>query len=83
MVGSLIGYLVGRFVIEALKRTPGEPTRETLLDTIIHSGPFAIGGVTLKYGPQNNQGMNDVFFTILQPDGTYKPATRLTKTVAQ
>ena len=79
---SFEGYLVGRLVIEALKRIPGEPTRDALLDTIIHSGPFDLGGVTLKYGPQNNRGMNDVFFTILQPDGTYKPATHFTSMIA-
>jgi branched-chain amino acid transport system substrate-binding protein len=76
---SLEGYLVGRLVIEALKRVPGEPTREALLDGIFYMGTFDLGGIELTYGPANNQGMNQVFFTILQADGSFKPVTRLIK----
>jgi branched-chain amino acid transport system substrate-binding protein len=80
---SLEGYLVGRLVSEALKRIPGEPTREALLDTIIKTGTFDLGGMTLNYGPAKNQGMDQVFFTVLQADGSFKPVTRLVRTVAQ
>ena len=76
---SLEGYLVGRLVIEALKRVPGEPTREALLDAITYSGSFDLDGMELTYGPENNQGMNEVFFTVLQADGSFKPVTRLSK----
>jgi branched-chain amino acid transport system substrate-binding protein len=76
---SLEGYLVGRLVIEALKRLPGEPTREALLDAIFHMGAFDIDGLELTYGPTKNQGMDEVFFTILQADGSFKPVTRLSK----
>ena len=76
---SLEGYLVGRLVIEALKRVPGEPTREALLDAIFHTGSFDLDGLELTYGPANNQGMDEVFFTILQADGSFKPVTRLVK----
>jgi branched-chain amino acid transport system substrate-binding protein len=74
---SLEGYLVGRLVIEALKRVPGEPTREALLDAIVKTGTFDLGGIKLTYGPAKNQGMDEVFFTILQADGSFKPVTRL------
>jgi branched-chain amino acid transport system substrate-binding protein len=76
---SLEGYLVGRLVVEALKRIPGEPTREALLDAIIKTGSFDLGGIELTYGPGKNQGMDEVFFTILQADGSFKPVTRLTR----
>jgi hypothetical protein len=76
---SLEGYLVGRLVIEALQRVPGEPTREALLDAITYTGAFDLDGIELTYGPQNNQGMNEVFFTILQADGSFMPVTRLSK----
>jgi branched-chain amino acid transport system substrate-binding protein len=76
---SLEGYLVGRLVIEALKRVPGEPTREALLDAITSTGAFALDGIELIYGPAKNQGMDQVFFTILQGDGSFKPVTRLVK----
>lgn len=73
---SLEGYIAGRLVIAALEKIPGEPSRKALLDTIM-SGSFDLGGVTLKYGPDDNQGMDDVFLTIIQPDGTFKPVTAL------
>ncbi len=80
---SLEGYLVGRLVIEALKRIPTEPTREALLDAIVKTGPFDLGGIQLTYGPTKNQGSDQVFFTILQADGSFKPVTRLIKTAGQ
>jgi branched-chain amino acid transport system substrate-binding protein len=76
---SLEGYLVGRLVIEALKRVPGEPTREALLDAITSTGAFDLDGIELIYGSAKNQGMDQVFFTILQADGSFKPVTRLVK----
>ncbi len=79
---SLEGYLVGRVVVEALKRIQGEPTREALLDAIGKT-PFDLGGLKLSYGPANNQGMDQVFFTILQPDGSFKAVTRLIKMARQ
>jgi ABC-type branched-subunit amino acid transport system substrate-binding protein len=77
--GTLEGYMVGRVVIAALEKIDGEPTRRALLDTIF-SNTFDLGGVRLSYGPNDNQGMDDVFLTIIQPDGTFKPATSLKQT---
>jgi branched-chain amino acid transport system substrate-binding protein len=77
---SLEGYLVGRLMVEALKRIPGEPTREALLYAIAKA-PFDLGGVKLSFGPAKNQGSDQVYFTILQPDGSFKPVLKLVKTV--
>jgi branched-chain amino acid transport system substrate-binding protein len=74
---------VGRLAIEALKRIPGEPTREAWSDVIARGGTFDLGGVTLNYGPNNNQGMKEVFFTILQADGSFKPITSLAGTTTR
>jgi branched-chain amino acid transport system substrate-binding protein len=79
---SLEGYLVGRLAVDALKRVKGEPTREALLDAI-YAAPFDMGGITLSYGANKNQGSDQVFFTILQADGTFKPVTRLIKMAGQ
>lgn len=76
---SLEGYLVGRLVVEALKRIPGEPSREAFLDAIAKA-PFDLGGVKLSFGPAKNQGSDQVYFTILQPDGSFKPVPKLVKT---
>jgi branched-chain amino acid transport system substrate-binding protein len=79
---SLEGYLTGRLVVEALKRVDGEPTREKLLSAIA-AAPFDLGGVVLSYGPSKNQGSDQVFFTILQADGSFKPVVRLIKMARQ
>ncbi len=79
---SFEGYLVGRLVVEALKRVSGSPTREKLLDAF-KEGPFDLGGITLSYGPMKNQGSDQVFFTILQADGSFRPVARLERTVGQ
>ena len=79
---SLEGYLVGRLAVEALQRVSGDPTREKLLDAIA-SAPFDLGGVALSYGPAKNQGSDQVFFTILQADGSFKPVVRLVRTARQ
>jgi len=76
---SLEGYLVGRLIVEALKRIPGEPSREALLD-MIAKAPFDLGGVKLSFGPAKNQGSDQVYFTIIQSDGSFKPVQKLVKT---
>ena len=79
---SLEGYLVGQLVVEALKRIPDGPTREAFLDAI-ESAPFDLGGVHLSFSATQNQGSNQVYFTVLQADGSFRPVTRLVKTVAR
>ena len=76
---SLEGYIVGRLVAETLKRMPEEPSRERFLD-VIAKGGFDFGGVQLNYTSSRNQGMNEVFFTVLQSDGSFRPVTHLLKT---
>ena len=74
---SLEGYIVGRLVVEALGKVKGPVTRAALLSTIKETGTFDLGGVTLAYGPNDNQGMHQVFLTVIQADGSIKPVDRL------
>lgn len=74
---SLEGYITGRIAIEALRKIDGEVTRQALLDAIYNTGSFDLGGVTLSYGPGDNQGMDEVFLSIIQPDGSFKSVERL------
>ena len=76
---SLEGYMVGRFIIEALNRIEGEPSRDALLDVIANTRDFDLGGVTLTYGPDDSQGMDEVFLTVIQADGNFKAVDRLPK----
>ena len=79
---SIEGYLVGQLVVEALKRIQGDPTREAFLDAI-EADTFKLGGVNLTFSATQNQGSNQVYFTVLQADGSFKPVTKLVKTVAR
>ena len=75
---SLEGYLAGRLAIAALERISGEITRPAFLEAIYGSGPFDLGGITLTFGPDKNQGMDQVFLTMIRPDGGFAPLERLT-----
>jgi branched-chain amino acid transport system substrate-binding protein len=75
---SLEGYLVGRLTIMALQRLDGEVTREALLRLIEENGTFDLQGLTAKFGKGDNQGLEEVFLTIIQPDGSFKQVDRLT-----
>jgi len=75
---SLEGYLVGRLVIAALDKAGAQPTREGLLRTIKDTGKFDIGGLAMTFGPTKNEGLDQVFLTIVQSDGSFKPVEKLT-----
>ncbi len=74
---SLEGYITGRIAIEALRKIDGDVTRQAMLDAIYNTGSFDLGGVVLSYGPGDNQGMDEVFLSIIQPDGSFKAVERL------
>lgn len=76
---SLEGYIVGRLVVQAVQKIPGEVTRQSLLDTIAKTGSFDMGGMSLVYGPDNNRGSSQVFLVVIQPDGSVKPVAQLAK----
>ena len=70
---SLEGYIVGRLVIEALQASEEPITREGLLSTIKNIGTFDLDGIKLSYGPGDNQGMDQVFLTMIDSDGSFRP----------
>ena len=79
---SLEGYMVGRLIISALGQIEGDVTRAALLDRIKKTGSFDLGGFRLQYGPDNNRGSDDVFLTVIQPDGSFQAVDKLPKPVA-
>lgn len=74
---SLEGYMAGRVAVEALQAANGEITRKAFLAAIYRKGAFDLGGALLSYGPGDNQGMDKVFLTIIQADGSFKPVSKL------
>jgi ABC-type branched-subunit amino acid transport system substrate-binding protein len=69
---SLEGYLVGKFFAQAASKVKGELTREGLIQAVQSTGTFDLGGITLKLGANDHQGMDDVFLTIIK-DGKIQP----------
>jgi branched-chain amino acid transport system substrate-binding protein len=76
---SLEGYLVGRMAIAALDKAGKDVTRSSLLKTIRDTGKFDIGGLMMTYGPDDNEGLDKVFMTVIQPDGSFKAVDKLIK----
>lgn len=80
---SLEGYLVGRLLIETLERLGPSVSREALIAEF-QQAPVSldIGGVTLNYGPGDNQGMDQVYLSVLQKDGTFRYVDRLDQAIS-
>jgi branched-chain amino acid transport system substrate-binding protein len=74
---SLEGYLVGRLAIAALEKMGGEPTRAGLIKTIKDTGKFDVGGLLMTFGPTKNEGLGEVFLTVIQADGSFKAVEKL------
>ena len=73
---SLEGYMVGRLVIQALEKLNGEPTRKDLL-AALSSGTYDLGGIKLTFGPNDSQGSDEVFLTVIDKGGKFKPVRSL------
>jgi hypothetical protein len=41
------------------------------------NGTIDLGGAKLTFGPNDNQGMNEVFLTVIQKDGSFKSVKSL------
>jgi len=67
------GYIVGRLTVMALERTGRNLTRKAFLDTFWTNGTFDMGGVELSFSKGDSQGMDDVFLTEIQSDGSFAP----------
>ena len=79
---SLEGYLVGRLTIAALDKAGPNPTRAGLLRAIKDTGKFDIGGLEMTFGPEDNEGLDKVFMTVIQSDGSFKAVEKLVRVSA-
>lgn len=76
---SLEGYLVGRLVAAAMDKAGAELTREGLLKAMKDPGQFDIGGLPMTFGATDNEGLDQVFMTMIQDDGTFKAIEKLVR----
>ncbi len=70
---SLEGYIAGRFVIEVTERCGRDVDRECFLQNLRNGDIFDLGGFELGFGPEDSQGSNEVFLTVIGADGNYHP----------
>jgi branched-chain amino acid transport system substrate-binding protein len=74
---SLEGYLVGRLAIAALQKLGKDVTRESFVKVIKDTGKFDIGGLPMTFSAEKNEGLDKIFMTIIQADGTFKPIEKM------
>ncbi len=75
---SLEGYLAGRLAIAALERCGPEVSRLCFTERLrSESVAIDLGGFRLRYGENDNQGSDSVFWTVLGDDGQYQPIETL------
>ena len=77
---SLEGYLTGRLAIAALEKAGKDLTRDGLLKAIKETAKFDIGGLAMTFSPEKNEGLDKVFMTVIQADGSFKSVDKLVKT---
>jgi ABC-type branched-subunit amino acid transport system substrate-binding protein len=77
---SLEGYLAGRLAIAALEKAGKDVTRDGLLKAIKDTGKFDIGGLPMTFSAQKNEGLDTVWMTIIEGDGSFKPIEKMIKT---
>lgn len=74
---SLEGYLAGRLAIVGLEKCGRDLSRDCFLDVLRNSGAIDLNGLTLQYGPGDNQGSDAVFVTVIGDDENYHLVDKL------
>lgn len=70
---SLEGYLVGRLAIAGLEAAGPVLTREAYLAALQGLRTVDLDGLKLTFGASDNQGLDDVFLTVISPEGKITP----------
>ena len=69
---SLEGYLAGRLAIEGLEYCGRNLSRRCFLNALHNREVVNIDGIELRYGPNDNQGSDNVFLTVIDGEGQYR-----------
>ena len=54
------GYIAAKALTAVLRKMPGRPDRDRLMDTMKSVGALDMGGFPLQFGPRQNSGSNFV-----------------------
>jgi ABC-type branched-subunit amino acid transport system substrate-binding protein len=68
---QLEGFAAAKLLVEALKRSGKEPSREGLLKALEGLQRVDLGGLELSYGPKNHSGLEFADVSIIGPDGKF------------
>ena len=74
---SLEGYLAGRLALHGLEVCGRDLTRACFIEALRASAIIDLGGFRLAYGPNDNQGSDMVFLTVIGEDGSYRQVDAL------
>ena len=74
---SLEGYLAGRLAITGLDACGRELSRQCFTDALRAAETVDIDGFQLEYGPDDNQGSDAVFLTVIGEDRKYRKVENL------
>jgi len=75
---SLEGYLAGRLAIAVLERCGPDVSRDCFTGALqSRETEIDLNGFALRYGENDNQGSDSVFWTVLRADGRYHPLDNL------
>lgn len=72
---SFEGYLTGRLALAALAAAGPDPTRASYLAALQDLRALDLDGLRLQFGPGDNQGLDQVFLTVISPEGTISEMT--------
>jgi ABC-type branched-subunit amino acid transport system substrate-binding protein len=69
---SLEGYMAGRTFIKAAAAAGPRLTRQGIIQALEDMGAVDLDGLVLRFGPQDHQGLDQVFLTVIR-DGEVVP----------
>ncbi|HSV48077.1 MAG TPA: ABC transporter substrate-binding protein [Ramlibacter sp.] len=69
--GSLEGYISAKILVEALKRAGDTPTPATVKRALESFKEINLGGVHVRYAPNDHAGLSFSELSMIKPDGSY------------
>ena len=74
---SFEGYMAGRMAIAALESCASDISRECFMARLKSREPMRLGGMTLRFESDDNQGSDEVFLTAINSRGEFVPIRTL------
>lgn len=74
---SFEGYMAGRMAVAALESCASDISRECFMARLRSQEPIELGGMTLRFKNDDNQGSDEVFLTAINSRGEFVPIRTL------